>query len=136
MDNYRRISVLPVLSKLFEKVVQKQIYKYLEKNLFLSQNQSAFRKNRSTQHPVTYLSDYVREHMDRGEMTGAMFIGLKKAFDTIDHGRLLSKLPCYGTRNRGLAWFEDYLFARRQSITFKSVNSEWQTVLRGGSRNF
>ena len=59
----------------------------LEKSKKKSQNQSAFRKNRSTQHPVTYLSDYVREHMDRGEMTGAMFIGLKKAFDTIDHGR-------------------------------------------------
>ena len=103
----------------------------LEKSKKKSQNQSAFRKNRSTQHPVTYLSDYVREHMDRGEMTGAMFIGLKKAFDTIDHGRLLSKLPCYGIRNRELAWFEDYLFGRRQFVTFKSVNCEWQTVLTG-----
>ena len=73
MDNNRRISMLPVLLKVFE---------YLEKNLFLSQNQYAFRKNRSTQHPVTYLSDYVREHMDRGEITGAIFIRLKKALDT------------------------------------------------------
>ena len=64
-------------------------------------------------------------------MTGAMFIDFKKAFDTIDHGRLLSKLPCYGIRNRELAWFEDYLFGRRQFVTFKSVNSEWQTVLTG-----
>ena len=122
---------MPVLSKVFEKVVQKPIYKYLEKNSFLSPNQYAFRKNGSTQHPVTYLSDYIREHMDRGEITGAMFINLKKAFDTIDHGRLLSKLPCYGIRDRELAWFEDYLFGRKQFVTFKSVNSERQTVLTG-----
>ena len=64
-------------------------------------------------------------------MTGAIFIRLKKAFDTIDHGRLLSKLPCYGIRDRELAWFEDYLFGRKQFVTFKSVNSERQTVLTG-----
>ena len=64
MDNYRPISILPVLSKVFEKVVQKQLYEYLEKNSLLSPNQFAFRKHRSTQHPVTLLSDHIKGHMD------------------------------------------------------------------------
>ncbi len=55
MDNYRPISILPVLSKVFEKVVQKQLYEYLEKNSLLSPNQFALRKHRSTQHPVTFV---------------------------------------------------------------------------------
>ena len=93
MDNYRSISVLPVLSKVLEKVVHKQIYEYLETNKLLSPNQFGFQRSHSTQHAVTYFSDYVRKHMDDGEYTGAVFVDLKKAFDTVDHGRLLSKLP-------------------------------------------
>ena len=120
MDNYRPISVLPVLSKVFERVVYNQLYKYLEKNSLLSENQFAFRRNRSTQHPVTYLSDYIRKHMDQGELTGAVFIDLRKAFDIIDHGRLLSKLPCYGINGRELTWFENYLFKREQFVSYNS----------------
>ncbi len=110
MENYRPISIPPVLSKVFEKVVQKQLYEYLEKNSLLSPNQFAFRKHRSTQHPVTLLSDHIKGHMDKGELTGAVYIDLRKAFDTIDHGRLLSKLPCYGIRGRELIWLEIICF--------------------------
>ncbi|CAB4037008.1 Hypothetical predicted protein [Paramuricea clavata] len=131
MDNYRPISILPVLSKVFERVVQKQLYEYLEKNSLLSPNQFAFRKHRSTQHPVTLLSDHIRGHMDKGELTGAVYIDLRKAFDTIDHGRLLSKLPCYGIRGRELIWLENYLFGRKQFVVFDSATSEGHTVLTG-----
>ena len=111
MDNYRPISVLPVLSK--------QIYEYLETNKLLSPNQFGFRRSRSTQHAVTYFSDYVRKHMDDGEYTGAVFVDLKKAFDTVDHGRLLSKLPSYGIKGKELSWFESYLFDRNSLYLWK-----------------
>jgi hypothetical protein len=93
LDNYRPISILPVLSKVFERVVQQQVYDYLEQNKLLSQRQFGFRKGLSTQHAVTVFSDDLRQGMDKGMMTGAVFVDLRKAFDTVDHARLLSKLP-------------------------------------------
>ena len=93
LDNYRPISILPVLSKVFELVVQQQVYDYLEQNKLLSQRQFGFRKGLSTQHAVTVFSDDLRQGMDKGMMTGAVFVDLRKAFDTVDHARLLSKLP-------------------------------------------
>ena len=131
MDNYRPISVLPVLSKVLEKVVHKQIYEYLETNKLLSPNQFGFRRSRSTQHAVTYFSDYVRKHMDDGEYTGAVFVDLKKAFDTVDHGRLLSKLPSYGIKGKELSWFESYLFDRKQFVSMENSSSERKSVVCG-----
>ena len=93
MDNYRPISVLPVLSKMFERVVHQQLYAYLEQNNLLSKRQFGFRNRPSTQHAVTKFSDSIRQNMDKGLMTGVIYIDLRKAFDTVDHARLLSKLP-------------------------------------------
>ena len=105
IDNYRPISVLPVISKVFERVVQNQLYDYLEANDMLSKRQFGFRNRSSTQHAVTFFSDFIRTNMDKGLMTGAVFIDLRKAFDTVDHARLLSKLPIYGMKNKELYWF-------------------------------
>ncbi len=102
LDNYRPISILPVLSKVFERVIHGQLYAYLEENDLLSKNQFGFRTKSSTQHAVTKLSDCIRQNMDKGLMTGAVFVGLQKAFDTVDHARLLSKLTIYGIRNEEL----------------------------------
>ena len=96
MCNYRPISVIPVLSKVFEPTVHHQLYDYLDENNLLSNVQFGFRKNRSTQHAVTLLADHIRTHMDKGKLTGAVFLDLSKAFDTVDHGCLLSKLNAYG----------------------------------------
>ena len=129
MDNYRPISVLPDLSKVLRKVVHKQIYEFLETNNLLSPNQFGFRRSRSTQHAVTYFSVCVRKHMDNGEYTGAVFVDLRKAFDTVDHGRLLSKLPMYGIKRRELSWFESYLFDRKQLVSMENSSSERKSVL-------
>ena len=76
MDNYRPISVLPVISKVFERVVHNQLYDYLEANNMLSERQFGFRNRSSTQHAVTFFSDFIRTNMDKGVMTGAVFIDL------------------------------------------------------------
>ena len=102
LDNYRSISILPVLSKVFERVVQEQVYDYLEQNKLLSQSQFGFQKGSSTQHAVTLFSDAIRQAMDTGMLTDAVFVDLSKAFDTVDHARLLSKLPIYGILNQEL----------------------------------
>ena len=71
--------------------------------------------------------------MDKGEYCGAVFIDLNKAFDTVGHGRLLSKLPFYGIKDKELTWFEDYLFGRRQCarVIYDDTCSESQPVVCG-----
>ena len=128
LDNYRPISILPVLSKVFERVIHRQLYAYLEENDLLSKNQFGFRTKSSTQHAVTKLSDSIRKNMDKGLMTGAVFVDLRKAFDTVDHARLFSKLTIYGIRNEELLWFEDYLFNRTQFVAFDGTESLVQPI--------
>ena len=65
MDNYRPITVLPVISKVFERVVHNQLYDYLEANDMLSERQFGFRNKSSTQHAVTLFTDFIRTNMDK-----------------------------------------------------------------------
>ncbi len=89
LDNYRPISVTTVFSKIIEKVVYNQLSDYLESNNLICPNQFRFRPNRSTNHAVTYLVDDIRTNMDKGLLTGVVFMDLRKAFDMIQHACLL-----------------------------------------------
>ena len=131
LDNYRPISVLPVFSKILERVVHFQLYEYLENNELLSPFQFGFRKNRSTASAVVHLTDTVRKNMDMGQLTGALFIDLRKAFDTVDHQSLTSKLLCYGVENNELKWIEDYLSNRSQIVSFEGEKSREEKILFG-----
>ena len=124
IDNYRPISILPTLSKILEKMVHKQLMKHFEFNGFLSEHQFGFRPNRSTELAVTLFTDLIRKEADGGKATGAIFIDLSKAFDTISHSVLLEKLSRYGIQDNELNWFTDYLFLRNQIVQFKGVLSE------------
>ena len=106
LDNSRPISILPILSKILEKAVFHQLHSYLSENSLLSPYQSGFHANHSTQLAVTFLTDKIRRHMDKGLLTGAVFIDLKKAFDTVPHDVLLNKLFRYGLQDQPLSWFE------------------------------
>lgn len=110
IGNYRPISLLPILSKILEKVVYSQLVSYLESNNLLPDNQFGFRSKRSTELAVTYFTDIIRKEADNGKVSGAVFIDLSKAFDTISHSGLLNKLPFYGICDNELKWFTDYLF--------------------------
>ena len=102
-NNYRPISVLPLVSKVMERAVQVQLLVFFEVNKILSVYQSAFRKKHSTETAVVHLVDYILEHMDKQQLTGAAFNDLKKAFDLVDHKCLLHKLEHYGVRGHSLS---------------------------------
>ena len=96
LSNYRPIFVLPVVSKLFEKLIYDQLYQYLDTHKYLASHQSGIRSLHSV---VTCLlkgtSDWFFD-IDKGKYTAMIFIDLKKAFDTVDHQILLDKMQFYG----------------------------------------
>ena len=117
MDNYRPISILPVLSKILEKVVNFQLQQYLKKFDLLSPAQSGFRQHHSTESAVIYFTDEIRRNADAGRLTGALFVDLKKAFDTVPHKELISKLERFGFVENSILWFTNYLSNRSQVVS-------------------
>ena len=131
LDNYRPISILPILSKILEKAVFHQLHSFLSENSLLSPYQSGFRANHSTQLAVTFLTDKIRGHMDKGLLTGAVFIDLKKAFDTVPHDGLLNKLYRYGIQDQPLSWFVSYLSNKTQSVSIENHLSSAANISSG-----
>ena len=99
--NYRPISILPCISKIVERVIYNKLSSYLELNVLITSSQFGFRKRYNTELAVNLLTDNIHRAMDRGELTGAVFIDLQKVFDTVEHSILLSKLRIY---NDELKW--------------------------------
>ena len=122
--NYRPISVLSVLGKLFEKTTFNQVYTYLNENNLLSKYQSGFRPMHSTLTALIDIPDIWYLDIDDGLTNDILFIDLKKAFDTIDHEILLSKVELYGFKGASLNLFRDYLSDRTQVTVINNVKSE------------
>ena len=133
-SNYRPISVLPTVSRLFEKVLYGQLYQYLDENKLLYLHQSGFRSLHSC---VTCLlkstNDWYTD-IDRGNVNAVVFIDLKKAFDTVDHSILLEKLSLYGIRGIELEWFRSYLSGRKQCCKVNGHISNIESIRYGVSQ--
>ena len=114
MNNYRPISVISAVAKIFEKAIYGLLYEYLNENSLFSNCQSGFRSLDSTLTALIEATNDWSINIDRGNLNGVVFIDLKKAFDTIDHEIILRKLTCYGFDTHTLKWFESYLSNRYQ----------------------
>ena len=95
-SNYRPISILPAISKVFEKIMFNQLHKHFKRNKLYCDSQYGFRENNSTGFE---LIDRILLAMDKGEIPFSISIDLSKAFDTLDHDILLFKLRYYGLEN-------------------------------------
>ena len=129
--NYRPISVLPVIAKVFEKLVNERLMDFLESNDILYRHQYGFRKRYSTKLSLINLVNTLLKAIDRGEITLGIFIDFKKAFDTINHSILSEKLEYYGIRGIVLQWFQNYLSNRSQVLCYKDEISSSRKITCG-----
>ena len=130
-NNYRPISLLPAISKIFEKVIFQQVYHYFqEKKLFYSA-QYGFRIEHSTEFAALELVDRITLNMDKMDTPIGIFLDLSKAFDTIDHEILLCKLKYYGFCGNALNLIESYLTGRQQFVQMDNTISDISSVKTG-----
>ena len=131
LSNYRPISVLPLVGKILERVVNDQLCDFLNTQNFFAAEQSGFRSNHSTQTAVLDVADHILNNMDSGKVTGAIFLDLKKAFDTVDHQILLSNLHSYGVKGLEFKWFTSYLAERKQATQVNGTISAFANLSVG-----
>jgi retron-type reverse transcriptase len=106
LGSYRSISVLSAVSKVFEKIIYKQISKYFDDNELFTKYQSGFRKGYSTSTALLSVTNEWLCNIDKGLINGVLFLDLKKAFDTVNHDILIEKLKLYGFQKQSLSWIE------------------------------
>ena len=123
VSNYRPISLLPQLSKILEKIFNNRLMNFLNSNNLLYLRQYGFRKNMSTSMAIMELVENITTAMDNGKFTIGVFIDLKKAFDTVDHSILVTKLDHYGIRGVAKQWLSSYLENRKQYVYFNGTDS-------------
>lgn len=129
--NYRPISILPTISKIFERHMANQLNTYLSKYNILHKYQSGFRSKHSCNTALTRLIDTWLKEIDNGKIVGTVFLDLKKAFDLVDHNILLKKLELYRFSNLTLKLFASYLNNRKQVVQHGNLKSELMDIVSG-----
>ena len=122
-ENYRPISLLSNLSKIFERAMHTRLYNFLDSNDSLYHLQFGFREKHSTNHALLSIVEKIRDNLDNNTFSCGVFVDLEKAFDTVNHKILLKKLDHYGIRGPANRWFSSYLSSRKQSVVFDGIFS-------------
>ena len=126
--NYRPISLLSVISKIYEKSIYTRVYDYLTINKLISPKQFGFRSKHSTNHASISITEQIKSLMDDNNVVCGIFIDLEKAFDTVNHKILVDKLNQYGLRGNVNKLIESYLSNRKQYVSIKGFDSNIQDV--------
>lgn len=128
LDNYRPVTLIPIFSKIFEKVMFIRLNNFLEKNKIITENQNGFRKRRSTSLATFKLITRIMECVDKRIPVTVIFMDMTKAFDFVCHKRLLKKLYNYGVRGPANSWISSYLNNRTQRVDTTKYCPNTKTV--------
>ena len=130
INNYRPISTLFNVSKILEKIMYSRLYSFLERHHCFFQQQFGLRKNHGTSHALSFLIHNKTESLANKTPTLGVFLDLSKAFDTIDHSILLSKLE--HSRIRALDWIKSYVTGRTQKVECSGILSTSVNLVKQG----
>jgi len=131
INNYRPISLLPLFSKIFEKIIFSKMYNYFVSNNLITRNQSGFRPNDSVTNQLLYLVDEIHSSLDVNLDVRAIFLDMSKAFDKVWHDGLLFKLKQNGIGGNLLTLLENYLSNRKQRVLINGSDSDWGSIQSG-----
>ena len=130
--NYRPISLLPIIAKLFDIIINTQLMEHLTKHDIISPTQYAFRPNSSTTTALQTILNRIHTDTKRKHPTLAIYVDLSKAYDTISHTKLIDKLKEeFNFSTRSVAFFRSYLNNRTQSLHTQQAASSFQTITHG-----
>mgnify|MGYP001792074473 CR=1 FL=1 len=128
-ENYRPISLLSHVSKIFERILFNQISKYIEP--YLSAFLTGFRKGHNTQHSLIKMIEQWKKLLDQGFHIGVIYMDLSKAFDVLKHDLLLAKLKAYGFSYNAISYIQSYLSDRMQRTNINNQFSSWEKTYIG-----
>ena len=131
VSNYRPISLLSNLNKILEKLVHSRVYTFLEDFQCIYSLQFGFRKKHSTNHALIDITETIRQALDNKKHVCGVFVDLQKAFDTVNHDILISKLDHYGIRGMANNWFASYLNNRSQFVSILGYESNTKPINHG-----
>jgi hypothetical protein len=128
ITNYRPVSLLTTFSKLYGTFSYSRLLTFINSQNILFKSQFGFRENNSTFMAIINLLDSIIEALDNGKMAIGIFIDFSKAFDTVNHNILISKLEHYGIRGVATNWITSYLDKREQYCTYMGHSSKLQKI--------
>ena len=123
MTNYRPISLLPVFSKIYERVMYNRLSEHFKQTDTINNLQFGFRPGHSCEHAILTAQNNILYALDRSQIALLLLIDFSKAFDMVDHLALLQKLEHYGVRNAALNWLQTYLHDRTQYVKLRTAQS-------------
>ncbi|CAB3982156.1 Hypothetical predicted protein [Paramuricea clavata] len=129
VENYRPISLLPIISKVLERCVSRRFYDHIIH--LITPSQHGFLRNRSCITQLVQVLHSVGQCLDKNLQSDIIYLDFAKAFDSVDHQILLRKLKSYGVTGRLLDWFRNYLSGRTQRVVVEGVPSSWVPVISG-----
>ena len=124
VNNYRPISLLSIFNRILEKLMYGRLMKYVEKMNIISENQFGFRSGYSTVQAATLITDKIQKAVENKQYSCGIFLDLIKAFDTVHHDILITKLEHYGIRGIAKDWFNSYLSNRKQYVSIRGISSD------------
>ena len=130
-SNYRPISLLPIIGKLFEKIIHSRFTSFIKKYNILFKRQYGFQNGKSTEQAHIDIQNSILNAIEKKESPCCLFLDFAKAFDTVNHSILIQKLNHYGIRGNALQLIESYLADREQCVQVNNATSDFEYIKHG-----